>query len=238
MKTAYIIRLKLPLVKVVDQVADLEKMKCYLYVFMNLTLPSILQQTNQDFICFIQHQAEVTDLIQDQLTTRPPLPANIKFTTNMRQEVSDYLISLSQQDYDQVYLIKLNYNLLCAHDFIDYLHFYMLTPPTRVLAFSKLTAYNLNRHSIAPPADDKSNAYVYICSMREYIQHLRLYDYYYPALLDQKYLLFPIEQTIHPCFIYLTYNGAPTDEAPSLNLSLNPTLLAPFVLSNVEGGLL
>lgn len=86
-------------------------------IFMNYTFNSLVNQTNQNFLCFLRYDKESESLIFDALSKYPKLPNNIIFTPNFNKEISQRI-----ENYDFFYHVRLDSDNMYHREFIDKLH--------------------------------------------------------------------------------------------------------------------
>jgi hypothetical protein len=92
-----------------------------LNLFFTYTVPSLRQQTNQDFTAVVLFDARSRAIIQEELRQRPPLPANILFLTQLEFfELEDNLL----KDCRYYCYVFLGSDDMYHRDFMQSLHDY------------------------------------------------------------------------------------------------------------------
>lgn len=91
-----------------------------LSVFMQYTLKSLKAQTNQDFLTLISYDPSTKELIDQALGQYDRLPDNVKFVADMDEHICEGL-----EDYDYLYLARIDSDDMYRKSFIQQLHDYI-----------------------------------------------------------------------------------------------------------------
>lgn len=139
-------------------------------IFMNYTLKSLLNQTNQNYIAFIVYNDISHKLIQNELLKYAPLPSNIGFVSNSKyeKEVKNYLTG-----YKYFYELHLYSDDMYRRDYIDYLYNYKPKNQTEVLICQNGYIYNSESNELAKYFNFSSSFNCLIYNVKEYINGKR-----------------------------------------------------------------
>lgn len=103
-------------------------------LFFQFCYPSLIGQTNQDFLAFLYYDPESTDIITELLQNYPALPDNIVFTTEAlgRQIYKNYI-----RGYTHLYLIRTDSDNALKNDFVEQMHQIEVTPEHQAILAQK-----------------------------------------------------------------------------------------------------
>ncbi|MGL6173105.1 MAG: hypothetical protein ACRC1P_00640 [Cellulosilyticaceae bacterium] len=161
-----------------------------LHILTQFTLKPFVE-TAYPLKCYIQISEEIEPLVSEYLSLTSPLPNYILFTSKPLRDVIRNELDTLTSEYDFFYFFNLSYNTFCHKDFLTTLSQYIPNLPIRSLLVKGYTQYNLSTHTMKLYEDAILNQFIYVCSVEEYQMYFRIYDYYYPATLNQKFKLFP-----------------------------------------------
>lgn len=99
-------------------------------IFMNYTLKSLKNQTNQNFTAYVVYHSESNSLIKRALSEYPPLPANIHFISDSGYEEA---IKKGIEGYKYLYEVHLHSDDMYHRSFIEQIHNYGPKDETVVL---------------------------------------------------------------------------------------------------------
>lgn len=97
-----------------------------IHIFMQYTLPSLKNQTNQDFMAYLLYYAPSEKMLLEILGKYPLLPANIRF---IREEDYNVLSEEYVKSYPFFYEVEMGSDDLYHKHFVQYLMAYEPTSP-------------------------------------------------------------------------------------------------------------
>lgn len=139
-------------------------------IFNSFTLQSLKNQTNQNFLSFINYDPSTEELVNKALSKYEALPSNIRFVPPSECKLS---MADAMKDYDDLYLVRVDSDNLYHKSFIQQLHDYRPKEDTEALLCQKGYAYdsvknNLGHyHQLSPPF------YAYIYKTEDYLKGKR-----------------------------------------------------------------
>ena len=150
--------------------STLEWITYRLNIFMHYTLPSLLNQTNQNFIALIYCNPETFDFIHITLKNYPPLPQNILF---IRPDESQQILSNFLKDTQYLYEVSLHSDDLYRKDFVEYLYHYNPLPETEVLLCQNGYMYHSPSNRLLPYFNFSSSFNCFIYLAADYLKGVR-----------------------------------------------------------------
>ncbi|WP_367757313.1 glycosyltransferase [Ammoniphilus sp. 3BR4] len=139
-------------------------------IFMNFTLNSLKNQTNQNFLALIRYADQTEGLVKQALKKYPGLPANIKFAklSNHMQISLEYI-----QGSEFTYIVRLDSDDMYHLSFIQQLHDYKPKEGTKVLINQKGYMYNSLNYSLSTYTRSSPPFYTLIYKTEDYLQGIR-----------------------------------------------------------------
>lgn len=136
-------------------------------IFMNYTLKSLVNQTNQDFTTVIQYDEKSEKTITEELKKYKKLPENIIFTSSKNSKA---LIDQLIIGFDQLYLVRLDSDDMYHKSFIDYLHNFTPKEETMVLINQHGYIYDAVQNEITTTYRKSPPFYVLIYKTKDYLE--------------------------------------------------------------------
>lgn len=136
-------------------------------IFERFTLKSIKIQTNQDFDVYLQCDKASMSTINECLSAREPLPANVHFEN---RSVCQKEILKGLDQYEYLYWVRLDSDNLYHKDFIDKLHQYSPKEETEVLISQNGYIYDGCEGTLASYYQPSPPFYAYIYKAENYIK--------------------------------------------------------------------
>ncbi|WP_164670812.1 glycosyltransferase [Virgibacillus doumboii] len=99
-------------------------------IFMNFTLKSLINQSNQNYLAFIVYQDSSRQFIEKELQNYPNLPFNIRFVSSSEYEEA---VIKTLNGYKYFYELHLHSDDAYHKNFIEQLYHYRPSPQTKVL---------------------------------------------------------------------------------------------------------
>lgn len=159
-------------------------------------LKSLLNQTSQDFLAFVQYPEAVETLLMDRLTTSQiVLPENIILTKETRAEIRNLFTEDYLKGYDQILFVRVNQKQIYHKDFVKELHVYNVLDGKRVILFKEQYQYCFRLGKLYETLEEEKDVfnYAYISRVDEYFKHLCVYDFFFPEVIERNYQKIPHE---------------------------------------------
>lgn len=175
-----------------DEVYSKEWIDDRMDLFMNYTLKSIKNQTNQDFVYLIKYNEQTNMLVMEALKRYKPLPKNVKFVLDyeFRAEIIKDI-----DKYDMVYITRIDTDDMCHKTYVQQLYNYTPKKDTKVLI--------------------NQNCYVYDSTENKLIQIKYLCPPLYTLLYTPKEMKWRIHKYVIPAghipFFYLNHEILPNN---------------------------
>lgn len=107
-------------------------------IFMNYTLQSLINQTNQSYLCIINYDPATEELVKGELAKYDDLPSNIMFTDQGDEIIHPYI-----KDSDVLYLVRLDCDDIYHPTFVQQLVDYNHKEDTQILINQKGFVYDI-----------------------------------------------------------------------------------------------
>ncbi|WP_167751484.1 glycosyltransferase family 2 protein [Lentibacillus salicampi] len=101
-----------------------------MHIFMNFTLKSLMNQSNQNYLAFIVYHDSSRQFIEKELQNYPELPFNIRFVPSSEYEKA---VTTALKGYEYFYELHLYSDDAYHQNFIQQLYHYRPAPQTKVL---------------------------------------------------------------------------------------------------------
>lgn len=137
-------------------------------IFMNYTATSLINQTNQSFICIVAYDENTKDLVFDALSKYPPLPSNIVFTSNGHKIIRNYI-----EGGDYVYQIRLDSDNMYSPDFIEKIYSYPYHQGLQCILAQSGYVYDTTTENLATWYYVSPPFYALIYSIENYVNNFR-----------------------------------------------------------------
>ncbi|WP_100400356.1 glycosyltransferase family A protein [Bacillus sp. FJAT-44742] len=164
-------------------------------VFQTFTLKSLKNQTNQDFITFVQYDQRSEELVQDALNQYEELPENIKF---VKKSAFNTLVNKEVEGHDYFYLVRIDSDDMYHKDHIEYLHQHDPTNSDTVVITNKVGyIYDAPQDRLATIDLPSPPFYTIIYDANEYLEgkriklkgHLSVQELPHEEITDRRYLV-------------------------------------------------
>ncbi|SCI26764.1 glycosyltransferase [Romboutsia sp. 1001713B170207_170306_H8] len=148
---------------------DPEWIKYRMNIFMNYTCQSLINQTNQSFMCTLLYDKLSKEIIESELRKYPELPKNIVFESNLNK-LKDMVKS-----YDYVYEVRLDDDDMYHNSFTQQLLDYSPNPETQVLINQKGYVYDIINDKLGKWYFEYPPFYTLIYKASDYLNNVRYY---------------------------------------------------------------
>lgn len=155
-------------------------------IFMKYTGNCLINQTNQNFTCYVRYSESTEDLIFEALSKYPKLPDNIIFIS----DPTEY-ISKAVEENDYLYHVNIDSDNMYDIDFIDQLDKFDYVDGVECLLCHDGYIYDSNTDRLAKITHFSPSLYVYVYTKRTYKMYFkkRLFE---PHALCQHKVNLPI----------------------------------------------
>ncbi|MHC1750265.1 MAG: hypothetical protein AB9856_18510 [Cellulosilyticaceae bacterium] len=194
MKKKIVLRLRWQIRKEYTDNQNKEEISKSIDFLIKYHIPSLISQTNQEYICFIQYHPVAEAILFNKIAeANLEIPKNIILTKERRAEERVMFTREYMQEYSQILFVRMNQNQLYNRGFVDQLHGCNIPPGIRILMFKEAYEYCFNVDAVYENTGDGMGFinYAYVCDKEEYFKHFCIYDYYYGAVLEQIYKNMP-----------------------------------------------
>ncbi|RDY23166.1 hypothetical protein CHF27_009455 [Romboutsia maritimum] len=137
-------------------------------IFMNYTLQSLINQTNQSFLCFIYYDKQTEELVKKEIAKYPKLPENIIFSCEEEEGIYKYI-----QGYDDLYLVRLDCDDMYHPSFIQQLIDYNPKEDTQALINQKGFVYDILNDKLGGWYHDTPPFHTLIYKVEDYMNGKR-----------------------------------------------------------------
>lgn len=162
-----------------------------LYMLHEYTLRSIIKQSLQDYICFIEYSERISTELLPWIEKHYSNEKNIIFTTNMAHATREYIKTLDIDQYQDIRFIHLNQNELYPTNLLAQINNHKNTQPV-LLIFQKYL-YNIGNKGLFNAKNPSVHSFVYICPILEYKRYFFFYDNCCSNYLYDNYYRMPNE---------------------------------------------
>lgn len=139
-------------------------------IFMNYTLRSLKNQTNQDFLALLLYDAATEHMIRDALGKYEKLPENIQF---INYKFFNSTIKKTIKDYAYLYLVRIDCDDMYHISYIQQLHDFQHKEGTKVIINQKGYLYDSVINRIANYYFESPPFYTLIYKSEDYIGKVR-----------------------------------------------------------------
>ncbi|MFS0907610.1 glycosyltransferase [Priestia aryabhattai] len=136
-------------------------------IFMNYTLKSLKNQTNQDFIAYVVYHIKSKNLIEQALAKHPPLPSNIHFIPDGNYEVK---VKEIIKNYKYFYELHLYSDDMYHKTFVEKLQNYKHKSQTAVLICQNGYIYDSINNRLAKYFNFSSSFNCFVYSVEDYLK--------------------------------------------------------------------
>lgn len=134
-------------------------------LFMNYTAKSLINQTDQDFLCVVHCERTTMDKVNNALAKYPPLPSNIIFSVD-----GDYIIKEAVKGYDYVYKLRLDSDNVVHPTYVSQLKKVQYYDGLQVIIGRYGYIYEISTNRLGFWDDDSSAFNAYVFTATDYIR--------------------------------------------------------------------
>lgn len=139
-------------------------------IFINYTLRSLTNQTNQDFLAFLLYDPTTENMICDALNRYEQLPQNIQF---INHKLFNPTMKKTIKDYEYLYLVRVDCDDMYHVSYIQQLHDFQHKEETKAIINQKGYLYDSVGKRIANYFFESPPFYTLIYKSEEYIKGVR-----------------------------------------------------------------
>lgn len=139
-------------------------------IFMNFTLKSLVNQSNQNYLAFVVYHDSTKPYIDKALQNYPELPFHIQFISSSGYEEA---VLKALDGYDYFYELHLYSDDAYHKDYIEQLYHYRPAPQTKVLICQNGYAYQSNTHELVEYYNFSSSFNCLIYNVKDYVNGVR-----------------------------------------------------------------
>lgn len=141
-----------------------------IFLFMNFTLKSLINQSNPNYLAFIVYHDSSKQYIDKALLNYPPLPFNIRFVSSSEYESA---VINTLNGYKYFYELHLYSDDAYHKNYIDFLYRYRPAHQTKVLICQNGYIYDSARKEIAEYFNFSSSFNCLIYKVKDYLNGIR-----------------------------------------------------------------
>lgn len=145
-----------------------EWIKYRINIFMNYTLQSLINQTNQSFYCFMYYDEETKEIVESEIAKYPKLPSNIIISDKDSAVMYPYI-----KDYKKLYLVKVDCDDMYHPSYIQQMIDYDEKTQTQVLANRNGYVYDIFNDKLGEWPHKSSPFYTLIYDVKGFISGYR-----------------------------------------------------------------
>ncbi|WFD11384.1 hypothetical protein [Tepidibacter hydrothermalis] len=162
-------------------------------IFMKYTAKSLINQTNQSFICLVRYEKDTEDLVMNAISKYDKLPNNILFTSN-----ADDIINQCIKDYEYAYFVRLDCDDMYASTFIDQLYNMEHEKNLQCILCKKGYIYDINNDELGEIDHYSPPFYCLVYKTSDYLSnfryklkndHLSAFQLNHKALTERDYII-------------------------------------------------
>lgn len=146
-------------------------------IFMDFTLKSLTNQSNQNFLAFVVYHDSSRQFIEKALKNFPDLPFNIRFVSSSEYEEA---VIKTLDGYKFFYELHLHSDDAYHRDFIEQLYQYKPAPQTKVLICQNGYIYNSLTEELGEYYNFSSSFNCLIYKVTDYLKGVR-HDIFQPS---------------------------------------------------------
>lgn len=137
-------------------------------IFMKYTAASLMNQTDQSFLCMVRYNLPTEKLIFEALARHPKLTDNIIFTTR-----PDEVREEAMKGYNYLYNVIIDSDNMYSSDFIEKINKFEYEEGLECLMCEDGYMYDVDSDRLAWIHHTSPSFYVYIYSMERYKTHFK-----------------------------------------------------------------
>lgn len=141
-----------------------------IFLFMNFTLKSLINQSNPNYLAFIVYHDSTKQYIENALLNYPPLPFNIRFVSSSEYEKT---VINTLNGYKYFYELHLYSDDAYHKNYIDFLYRYRPSLQTKVLICQNGYIYDSARNELAEYFNFSSSFNCLIYRVKDYLKGMR-----------------------------------------------------------------
>ncbi|MGL5692939.1 MAG: glycosyltransferase [Peptostreptococcaceae bacterium] len=145
-----------------------EWIKYRINIFMNYTLQSLINQTNQSFYCFMYYDEKTEDIVKEEIERYPKLPSNIIISSKSSEAMYPYI-----SEYSKLYLVKVDCDDMYHPSYIQQMVDYKEKTGTQVLANKNGYVYDIFNDKLGEWPHKSSPFYTLIYDVESFISGYR-----------------------------------------------------------------
>ncbi|ALP37815.1 hypothetical protein ASL14_18070 [Paenibacillus sp. IHB B 3084] len=140
-------------------------------VFRTFTLRSLLSQTNADFLSVVKLAGGCSDIVEDELAKREPLPDHIRFGTSIesKRRINAYI-----EAADELLIARIDSDDLYHQSFVQQLHDYEFQPDTVALVNQMGYLWDAVEGQMAPVFHRSPSFYVFRYQANDFLDDYRI----------------------------------------------------------------
>ncbi|NOU79496.1 hypothetical protein GC101_11465 [Paenibacillus sp. LMG 31459] len=152
-------------------------------IFRRFTLKSLEAQTNQQFLAVVKLARDWSDMVEEEMAQHPPLPANIRFGTNLEsnRSIASWVREVRQARQNpykgqerNLFITRIGFDDLYHKSFVQQLHDYIPLPGTVALVNQKGYLWDTVHGQMAPLFYSSPQFYVILYSASAYLSGVRI----------------------------------------------------------------
>ncbi|MBE0340012.1 hypothetical protein E4V51_01020 [Paenibacillus sp. 28ISP30-2] len=140
-------------------------------VFRTFTLRSLLSQTNADFLSVVKLAGGCSDIVEDELAKREPLPDPIRFGTSIesKRRINAYI-----EATDELLIARIDSDDLYHQSCVQQLHDYEFQPDTVALVNQMGYLWDAVEGQMAPVFHRSPSFYVFRYQAKDFLDDYRI----------------------------------------------------------------
>lgn len=140
-------------------------------IYMKYTLRSLIKQTNQNFISFVQYSDQSESLVKQALACFGKLPGNVAFVRQSEwgKKMKDHIKS-----YDELFVVRLDSDDMYHKSFVQQLHDCKPKQETEVIINQEGYVYDVASHSLLFEHHFSPPFYTLIYNTKQYLNGKRI----------------------------------------------------------------
>lgn len=159
-------------------------------IFMKYTATSIMNQSNQNFLCILRYSESTKFLIDEALANYPKLPDNIVFVTNSEAE---QIIDDTVNNYEYLFHVRVDSDNMYDIDFISIVDKYEVEENIDCILCHEGYMYDETTNRVAELYHSSPSFYVDIYNKETYKLYFkdRLFEVHMDVCKTRKYISIP-----------------------------------------------
>ncbi len=167
-----------------DYEPDLEVFETNLNLLKYFVLPNLMNQTNQNYKCFITYNWQLDALFKHFLSEFGKIPDHIELIPKegpgekriLPSIIKNYIDSISVNEKDTLAFVKWDSHFLYGLNLVKALHQYQALHKERVLLFNDGCLYQLGSGRLLQENLPPFSGFIFLCSPGEYQKYFSVYD--------------------------------------------------------------